>query len=127
MYGSNLNINMPRLRDDDKAGLPNKLAHSSTSKSHMAKKPTPKKAKATPKKSSTKAKSIASDDLPRKTLEDAIRVARVIEDDYAGKLATWDDIAKSMGFSATNPNNKYFLWSLLLTASLKRRMTSNTE
>ena len=35
-----------------------------------------------------KAKAIASDDLPRKTLEEAIRVARVIKDDYAGKFAT---------------------------------------
>lgn len=69
-------------------------------------------AKAKPEKSGTaKTKAIASDDLPRKTLEEAIRVARVIKDDYAGKLATWDDIAESMGFAASNPNNKYFLWA----------------
>jgi hypothetical protein len=58
-----------------------------------------------------KSKQIASEDLPRKTLEEAIRVARVIKDDYAGKFATWDDIAKSMGFASSNPNNKYFLWA----------------
>ncbi|QDT64871.1 hypothetical protein [Calycomorphotria hydatis] len=63
------------------------------------------------KKSAPKAKQIASDDLPRKTLEEAIRVARVIKDDYAGKLATWEDIAKSIGFAASNPNNKYYLWA----------------
>lgn len=63
------------------------------------------------KPASSKAKAVASDDLPKKTLEEAIRVARVIKDDYAGKLATWEDIAKSIGFSATNPNNKYFLWA----------------
>lgn len=60
---------------------------------------------------SPKTRAIASDDLPRKTLEEAIRVARVIKDDYAGKFATWEDIAKSMGFAASNPNNKYFLWA----------------
>jgi hypothetical protein len=54
---------------------------------------------------------IPSADLPRKTLEDALRVARVIKDEYASKLATWEDIAKALGFSATNPNNKYFLWA----------------
>lgn len=64
-------------------------------------------------KKKAKPKAIPSDDLPKKTLEDAIRVARVIKDEYAGKLATWEDIAKSMGFSANNPNNKYFLWSAL--------------
>ncbi len=54
---------------------------------------------------------IPSADLPRKTLEDALRVATAIKDEYAGKLATWEDIAKALGFSPTNPNNKYFLWA----------------
>ncbi|MGB7156598.1 MAG: hypothetical protein WBD40_00945 [Tepidisphaeraceae bacterium] len=54
---------------------------------------------------------IPSADLPRKTLEDALRVARAIKDEYAGKLATWDDIAKALGFSPTNPNNQYLLWA----------------
>lgn len=59
----------------------------------------------------TKASAVASADLPRKSLEDALKVAKVIKDEYAGKLATWEDIAKGMGFAATNPNNKYFLWA----------------
>lgn len=54
---------------------------------------------------------IPSADLPRKTLEDALRVARAIKDEYAGKLATWEDIAKALGFSPTNPNNQYLLWA----------------
>lgn len=75
-----------------------------------------KKAKAAPKKAPTKKaapkpKKIPSGDLPRKTLEEAIRLAQVIKDDYAGKLATWEDIAKSMDFSAKNPNNQYYLWA----------------
>lgn len=56
-------------------------------------------------------KHVSSEDLPRKTLEDALKVAAVIKENYAGKLATWDDIAAGMGFSAANPNNKYYLWS----------------
>lgn len=56
-------------------------------------------------------KQIASADLPKKTLEDALRLPQVIRDQYAGKLATWGDIAKALGFSATNPRNKYSLWS----------------
>lgn len=77
----------------------------------MAKKKTKGTPSRTAKSSTQRTKSIASDDLPRKTLEEAIRVAEVIKDDYAGKLANWEDIAASMGFSATNPNNKYFLWA----------------
>jgi hypothetical protein len=74
----------------------------------MAKKSRPKTAS---EPTTAKSKAIASDDLPRKTLEEAIRVARAIKDDYAGKFATWEDIAKSMGFASSNPNNKYFLWA----------------
>ncbi len=85
----------------------------------MAKKPSTGK-KAPAKNTLQRTKKIASDDLPRKTLEEAIRIARVIKDDYAGKLATWDDIAKSMGFSATNPNNKYFLWAATAYGIIKK-------
>ncbi len=66
--------------------------------------------KATGKTAAQKPTQIASEDLPRKTLEDSLKVARIIKDEYAGKFATWDDIAKSMGFSPNNPNNKYYLW-----------------
>ncbi len=58
-----------------------------------------------------RAKQVASTDLPKKTLEEALRVPQVINDQYAGKLATWDDIAKGLGVSATSQQNKYFLWS----------------
>jgi hypothetical protein len=60
---------------------------------------------------STPAQQIPSADLPRKALQEALKVAQVIKDEYAGKFATWEDIAKGMEFSPANPNNKYFLWS----------------
>jgi hypothetical protein len=72
--------------------------------------------KATPKRGAngkTREKPVASADLPKKTLEEALRVPQVIKDQYAGKLATWDDIAKGFGLSATRPANKYFLWSAM--------------
>lgn len=83
--------------------------------------PAPSQIKATKKKTrrkpakktskrSTRKKKVSSDDMPRKTLEDALKVAKAIKENY-GKKATWEDIAKAMGFSPTNPNNKYYLWA----------------
>ena len=37
---------------------------------------------------------ISSKDLPKKNLEDALKVAHAIKENY-GKQATWDDIAKA--------------------------------
>lgn len=54
---------------------------------------------------------VPASDLPRRTLDDALKIPRVIRDEYAGKLATWEDIAKALGFSPTNANNKYLLWA----------------
>lgn len=58
-----------------------------------------------------KASKVSSDDLPKKTLEDSLRVAKAIADHYAGKQASWEDIARVLEFSPNNPNNKYYLWS----------------
>ena len=63
----------------------------------------PKKA---PPQSKSKAAKVSSDDLPKKTLEDALRVAKAINDHYAGKQATWEDIA-----SVVYPTLLYF-WRL---------------
>ncbi|MDQ3195334.1 MAG: hypothetical protein M3Q32_02895 [Pseudomonadota bacterium] len=68
-----------------------------------------KTAQRTPAK--TKAPKVSSEDLPKKTLEDSLRVAKAIADHYAGKQASWDDIARVLEFSPNNPNNKYYLWS----------------
>jgi hypothetical protein len=63
-----------------------------------------------PAKKVERAEKVSSKDLPKKTLEDALKVTQAIKDNY-GKAATWEDIAKAMEFSPTNPNNQYFLWS----------------
>lgn len=59
----------------------------------------------------SKAPKVSSQDLPKKTLEDSLRVANAINDHYAGKQASWEDISRVLEFSPNNPNNKYYLWS----------------
>lgn len=54
---------------------------------------------------------ISADQLPRKSLEQAIRVARALRDVHAGGPAQWPQIAEAMGISSGAQANKYFLWS----------------
>jgi hypothetical protein len=54
---------------------------------------------------------ISADQLPRKSLEQALRVARGLRDVYAGGPAQWAQIAEAMGISGGAQTNKYFLWS----------------
>jgi len=54
---------------------------------------------------------VSSNDLPKRSLEDALSVAKAISDSFAGKNATWEDIAGALGISPNNPNKKYMLWS----------------
>lgn len=54
---------------------------------------------------------ISAEQLPRKSLEQALRVARALRDTHAGGPAQWPQIADAMGISAGAQVNKYFLWS----------------
>jgi len=54
---------------------------------------------------------VSSDALPRRTLEEAIRIAQVIRDTYAGKATSWPELAKALDVSEKNPVNRYPLWS----------------
>ena len=78
-----------------------------------AKKPTlAAKQKITPARKQKDARTIVlADALPRRPLEESLKVAQIIRDTYAGKAATWEEIAKAKGVSATNPVNRYPLWS----------------
>lgn len=87
-----------------------KLRTSSTSK-----KPRRKKSKSKPGTASTKSASprkvkIASEDLPRRTLSESLPAAQALRN-YAGNKASWEEIAEALGVGASNPNNKYPLWS----------------
>jgi hypothetical protein len=54
---------------------------------------------------------ISSEALPRRTLEEALPVAQVIRDTYAGKPASWDEIADALGVAPQHNANRYPLWS----------------
>jgi hypothetical protein len=74
-------------------------------------------AKATPKRTTpTSAKSparveIGADVLPRRTLQDAEAVAKALHREYAGKAATWDELAKVLTLGPKSPGMKYLIWS----------------
>jgi hypothetical protein len=51
---------------------------------------------------------VSANELPRRTIEQALRVARALRE-FAG-TATWEDIASTMSIAPT-PQNKYYLWS----------------
>lgn len=54
---------------------------------------------------------ISAEQLPRKSLEQALRVARALREVYAGGPSQWPQIADAMGISAELQTNEYFLWS----------------
>ncbi len=53
---------------------------------------------------------VSADQLPRRSLEQALRVARALRDTLHGGPATWEDIAGAMNIG-TSAQNKYYLWS----------------
>ncbi|MEQ8270803.1 hypothetical protein [Algiphilus sp.] len=65
------------------------------------------------KKTSTKSsnKQLAASDLPRRTLEECLEVARPIHEIYAGSSASWDEIASAMDVGPKSPNTKYLIWA----------------
>jgi len=73
-----------------------------------------RKSQKRPKQKALKSKPVArlsGEQLPRKNLEQALRVARALRDVLAGGPATWDEIASAMQIAAGNQMNKYYLWS----------------
>ncbi len=54
---------------------------------------------------------IPADVLPRRTLEQVIRVAEILHNTYAGKSASWDDIAQALEIGAKSANTRYIMWA----------------
>lgn len=54
---------------------------------------------------------VSAESLPRRNLETALRVCHALRENYAGKNATWEEIARALKVSAKDPKNKYPLWS----------------
>jgi hypothetical protein len=53
---------------------------------------------------------VSASELPRRTIEQALRVAKALREQLAGGPATWEDIASAMKIGASL-QNKYYLWS----------------
>lgn len=53
---------------------------------------------------------IGATELPRRTLEECLEVARPVHEVYAGKSASWDEIAATAGMGAKSPATKYLIW-----------------
>lgn len=54
---------------------------------------------------------VSAEQLPRKSLEQALRVAKALREVPAGEVADWSQIARAMGIGPGNQMNKYYLWS----------------
>src|SRR5712692_11549856 len=74
----------------------------------MSTKKSPKSSKVESEKPRTQ---VPAETLPRRTLDQVIQVARVLHDTYAGKSASWDDLAKALEIGPTSANTKYIFWS----------------
>ena len=79
----------------------------------------PKKTSTTPRKT-TRAdqapgpkagqRQIGATELPRRTLEECLAVAKPVHEVYAGKSASWDEIASTAGIGTKTTNTKYLIW-----------------
>lgn len=53
---------------------------------------------------------ISAEQLPRKTLEQALRIPRTLREVFAGGPTKWPDLAKASGLSLSQ-SNKYYVWA----------------
>ena len=54
---------------------------------------------------------VSAENMPRKTLEDAILIAKKLHEIYAGKSASRDELARAIGSAANTPKTHYLLRS----------------
>jgi hypothetical protein len=54
---------------------------------------------------------MGADVLPRKALQEVEIVARALHREYAGKSATWDELAKVLELGPKSTSTKYLIWS----------------
>ena len=90
------------------------LGQSSKAKGKHAGEPSKAKVRKKRKRAAKTAKravvTVSAAELPRRSLEQALRVAKALRDTLAGGPASWEDIASAMNLGA-RPQNKYYLWS----------------
>lgn len=63
---------------------------------------------------------VSAEDFPRRTIEEAVRVAAAIFKNYGNQPANWKEIASLLGVSASTQENKYPLWSAEAYGMLSR-------
>src|SRR5437879_993635 len=68
--------------------------------------------KSAPKASQQTRVTVSAEQLPRKSLEQALRIPRTLRDVFAGGPAEWQDIARATNLSMAQ-QNKYYLWAAL--------------
>ena len=71
------------------------------------------RAKVAAPESESKRQLLSSDTLPRRSLEQAVEVAKAIRKIYASKAASFVELAQAMAISANNINFKYTVWSAI--------------
>lgn len=69
---------------------------------------------------------ISAADMPRRTLMQCVRIAEILHEVYAGKTATWDNVAKAMDVGAQSPNTKYLIWGAEAYGRVSRTDTTLT-
>lgn len=75
---------------------------------------------------------VSNTDLPRKTVEECLNVARPIHETYADKMVSWDEIAAAIGKSSTNTTVKYLIWGaqaygLILKEEERYKLTETSK
>ncbi len=76
-------------------------------------------------KEALKAVKVSADQLPRRSIEQSLRVARALRDALAGGPATWEDIASAMELGSSQ-QNRYYLWSAQAYSLVQRNETFYT-
>jgi hypothetical protein len=54
---------------------------------------------------------VSGEDLPRKSLEDCVKVAERLHNGFAGKATPWDDLADALKIGRQTNSTKYLFWS----------------
>jgi hypothetical protein len=54
---------------------------------------------------------VSAEALPRRSLEQVLVIADTLYKTYAGKSATWDDLARALSMKPANPDFRYLIWS----------------
>jgi hypothetical protein len=54
---------------------------------------------------------LGAEDLPRKTLEEAVRVGECLHSQFAGRSTAWNDLADALKIGRETNSTKYLFWS----------------